>query len=155
MSPPLDRSPIPKAPLWVSAAGAVPFVALAGALWASPVEYAPALMTWLSAYAAVVLTFTGAVHWGAAMVYPNMKDHEQAVYITWSAVPAAAAWASLLMPMKTGLILLIATYVVQFAADRQFSQRFALPSWYLRLRAGLTPIAVICLLLALMQLGRG
>jgi hypothetical protein len=88
------------------------------------------------------------------MVFPEIKDHEQGVYMAWSAVPAAAAWASLLMPMKTGLILLIATYVVQFAADRQLSQRFRLPSWYLRLRAGLTPIAVVCLLLALMHLER-
>jgi hypothetical protein len=128
---------------------------MASALWALPPEYRPGLLSWLSSYAAIVLSFTGAIHWGAAMVYSDIKDHERSVYMTWSAVPAATAWASLLMPMKTGLLLLLAAFVVQFAADRPFAQRFRLPAWYLRLRAGLTPIAVLCLLVALMQLERG
>jgi hypothetical protein len=58
------------------------------------------------------------------------------------------------MPAKTGLLLLTATFVIQYAADRQLAQRFRMPSWHLRLRAGLTAIAVLCLVLALIHLAR-
>jgi hypothetical protein len=53
-----------------------------------------------------------------------------------------------------GLLLLIASYVIQYAADRQLAQRFRIPAWYLRLRTGLTSVAVLCLGLALVHLAR-
>jgi len=43
----------------------------------------------------------------------------------------------------------------QYAADRQLAQRFRMPSWYLRLRTGLTSVAVLCLAFALIHLARG
>jgi hypothetical protein len=58
------------------------------------------------------------------------------------------------MPIKTGLLLLIATYVVQFAADRQLASRFRIPDWFIRLRAGITSVAVLCLVIALFHLAR-
>ncbi|MEO8627752.1 MAG: DUF3429 domain-containing protein [Betaproteobacteria bacterium] len=154
MAGPADQSPTPKTPFWLGTAGLVPFVVITSALWALPEAYAPALLFWLTSYAAIVLSFIGAVHWGAAMLHPSMPEHEQGVFMTWSIVPAIVAWVTLLMPVKTGLLLLIATYVIQFAADRQFAQRFTLPLWYLRMRAGLTSVAVLCLVMALAQLAR-
>jgi hypothetical protein len=75
--------------------------------------------------------------------------------MTWSVVPALVGWVSLLLPAKTGLLLLIASFVIQYAADRQLAQRFRMPSWYLRLRTGLTSVAVLCLAFALIHLARG
>jgi len=155
MPEPDRRRSIPKTPLWLGTGGLVPFVMLASATWAMPEAYTPTLLFWLTSYAAVVLSFAGAVHWGIALLHPDMSEQDQSVFMTWSVVPALVGWVSLLMPSKTGLLLLIASYVIQYAADRQLAQRFRIPAWYLRLRTGLTSVAVLCLGLALVHLARG
>jgi len=154
MARPENRTPIPKAPFWLGAGGLIPFVVIVSAMWALPAAYAPPLLFWLTAYAAVMLSFAGGVHWGLSMLHPDMAEQDQSVFMAWSVVPALVGWISLLMPPKTGLILLIASFVIQYAADRQLAQRFRLVAWYLRLRAGLTAVAVLCLVLALTHLAR-
>jgi uncharacterized protein DUF3429 len=154
MPDPIMRPPIPKVPFWIGAGGLMPFVVLSGAVWAAPEAYTPALLNWLSSYAAIIASFLGAVHWGVALLHPEMTEQDRGVFMTWSIVPALAGWFALLMPMKTCLLMLIATSVIQFAADRQLASRFHLPDWYLRLRSGLTPVAVLCLVLALIHLAR-
>jgi len=154
MIDPMNRSPIPKVPFWLGTGALVPYVALASAVWASPEAYTPPLLFWLSSYASVMLSFLGAVHWGVGLLHAEMNEPDRGVFMTWSIVPALAAWVALLMPVKTGLLLLIATYVVQFAADRQLASRFRIPGWYIRLRAGITSVAVLCLVIALFHLAR-
>ncbi len=154
MRSPTNRSPIPKVPFWVAAGALAPFVVLAGAVWAAPEAYTPALLFWLSSYGAAILSFSGAVHWGVALLHAEMNEQDRGVFTTWSIVPAITSWISLLMPVKTGLLLLIATYVIQFAADRQLTSRFRLPDWFLRLRGGMTAVAALCLAIALFHLAR-
>jgi hypothetical protein len=154
MARPENRTPIPKAPFWLSAGALVPFVVLVGAMWALPAAYTPPLLFWLTSYAAVTLSFAGALHWGISMLHPDMTEHDRGVFMAWSVVPALVGWIALLLPVKTGLLLLAATFVIQHAADRQLAQRFRLAAWHLRLRAGLTAVAVLCLVLALTHLAR-
>ena len=97
----------------------------------------------------MILSYVGALHWGIAMVHAQMREAERTLYMAWSVVPALAGWVSLLLPAKTGLLLMAATFAVHFAADFQLAQRFALPGWYVRLRGGLTAVVVLCLLLAM------
>ena len=155
MATPEHRTPIPKAPFWLVAGGLIPFVVITSAMWALPSPYTPLLVFWLTAYAAVTLSFAGGLHWCLSMIHPDMTEQDQGVFMAWSAVPALVGWISLLMPAKTGLLLLTATFVIQYAADRQLAQRFRLPSWHLRLRASLTAVAVLCLVVALAHLARG
>ena len=143
-----DRNPIPRTAFWLGTAGLVPFVVLTSALYALPPPNAPVLMLYLTAYGAVILSFVGAVHWGAAMVHAQMRESERNVFMAWSVVPALAAWVALLMPASTAVLLMAVTFVAQYAADRQFSLRFRLPPWYLKLRGGLTAVVVLCLVLA-------
>jgi len=154
MTTPKHRTPIPKAPFWLSAGSLVPFVVITSAMWALPAAYTPPLLFWLTSYAAVTLSFAGGLLWGLSMLHPEMTEQDQSVFMAWSVVPAVVGWISLLMPAKTGLLLLTATFVIQYAADRQLAQRFRVPSWHLRLRAGLTATAVLCLVLALIHLAR-
>ena len=72
MPPPPDHVPVPAVPLWLGASGLIPFILLAGALWISPVDYHPVLHDWIRTYAAVILSFIGAIHWGVAMVHRDM-----------------------------------------------------------------------------------
>jgi hypothetical protein len=145
---------IPRAPFWLGTAGLVPFVVLTSALYALPAVNAPVVLLWLISYAAVVLSFVGAIHWGVAMVHAQVPEAERGVFMAWSVVPALAGWMGLLLPAEAGLLLLGATFVVHYAADRQFAQRFALPRWYLRLRGGLTGVVVLCLLFSLARIAR-
>ncbi len=154
MATPEHRTPIPKAPFWLGAGGLIPFVVIASAMWALPSAYTPPLLFWLTSYAAITLSFAGGLHWGLSMLHPEMTEQDQSVFMAWSVVPALVGWISLLMPARTGLLLLTATFVIQYAADRQLAARFRLPSWHLRLRAGLTAVAVLCLVLALIHLAR-
>lgn len=154
MPDPIHPAPMPKTPFVLGATGLAPFIVLSGAVWGAPEAYTAVLLFWLSSYAAVIAGFLGAVHWGVVLLHPAMAEQDRGVFMTWSVVPAIAAWVSLLMPIKTGLLMLIAIYAIQFAADRQLAARFNMPDWYLRLRGGLTPVAVLCLALALAQLLR-
>ena len=150
-----DPDPIPRPAFWLGTVGLVPFVVLASALYALPQSATPMLVVWLSAYGAVILSFVGAVHWGVALIHPQMREADRALFMTWSVVPALAAWAALLLPDKTGLLLMAASFVVHYAADYQLAQRFALPAWYLKLRAGLTAVVVLCLIMSIVRLARG
>jgi hypothetical protein len=147
-------APIPQAALWLGTGGLVPFVLLTGALYALPQANAAVLLFWLTAYATAILSFVGAIHWGIALAHPSMSDSDRSVFMTWSVVPALAAWVALLLPARTGILLMIATFIVHYAADRQLAQRFVLPAWYLKLRVALTGVAVLCLLLAMLWLAR-
>lgn len=140
-----DREPVPAVPLRIGAAGLVPFVALSGALWLVPAAYHPTLYDWLRTYASVILSFVGAIHWGVALVHRDMRDADRTVVMIWSAVPALVAWLGLLMPLKSGLVLTAAMFVVHYTMDWQLATRFAVPGWYLRLRGGLTAVVVVCL----------
>jgi hypothetical protein len=146
-----EPDPIPRPAFWLGTGGLVPFVVLSSALFALPEHTRPQILQWLIAYAAVILSFVGALHWGVAMVHAQMREADRTVFMAWSVVPALAAWVALLLPAKTALLLMAGTFVVHFAADRQLAHRFLLPAWYLRLRGGLTGVVVLCLLLAIMQ----
>jgi hypothetical protein len=146
---PSPDDPMPRSAFWLGTGGLVPFVVLTSALFALPAHTRPQMLFWLTAYAAVILSFVGALHWGLAMVHPQMREEDRTLCMGWSVVPALAGWVAILLPPKTGLLLMAATFAVHFAADRQLAQRFALPGWYLRLRGSLTAVVVLCLLLAL------
>jgi hypothetical protein len=143
--------PIPTLPLWLGAGGAVPFIVLAGSLWLLPVDQQMVAIEWLRAYAAVILSFVGAVHWAFAMLHPRLPDRDRDTVYAWSVVPALVAWVGLLLSVRPGLLLTAAMFVVQWTMDHQFVTRFGgVPDWYLRLRAGLTAVVSSCLVLVAM-----
>src|ERR1700741_959670 len=110
MATPEHRTPIPKAPFWLKAGSLVPFVVITSAMWALPGAYRPPLFFWLTSYAAVTLSFAGGRLWGLSMLHQEMTEQDQSVFMAWSVVPAVVGWISLLMPAKTGLLLLTATF---------------------------------------------
>jgi len=139
---------VPPVPLWLGAGGLIPFVILTGAVWFSDEAYRIMAYEWLRTYAAVILSFVGALHWGFAMLHPKMTEPERNTVMAWSVVPALVAWLALLAPLRHGLAVTAAMYALHYAMDRAFVQRFELAEWYLRLRGGLTIVVVVCLTLA-------
>jgi hypothetical protein len=151
MPPPPDHVPVPAVPLWLGAGGLVPFIVLSGALWLTSPEFHPVIHDWLRTYAAVILSFIGAIHWGLAMVHREMQEADRGLVMAWSVVPSLVAWGGLLMELRAGIALTAAMFVVHYTMDRQLAARFALPGWYMPLRRGLTFVAVACLAVAALR----
>jgi len=117
-------------------------------LWALPAAYTETAVTWLLAYSAVILCFVGALHWGVALVHPEMGDRERALLTAWSVVPALVAWIALALPPLVGMLLMLTMFIVQLVADHVLVRHFSVTPWFLYLRRRLTVVVVVCLALA-------
>lgn len=118
--------------------GLLPFVALALVVWL----VAPDLQAWaamaMTAYAALVVSFLGGVHWGAVWAKPSPVTAP----IWWGITPTLLAWPGVLMPPHAGLpwlgLVLIACYLV----DRKLYPQLGLSAW-LTLRFRLSTVAAL------------
>ena len=99
----------------------------------------------LYGYAAIILSFVGALHWGLAMGLPGLTDSQRSTRFIWSVVPALIAWPALLFSPPIAGPLLLAGFIAHFLQDRRLSRQATLPDWYLPLRLRLSSVACICL----------
>jgi len=129
---------------WLGYTGLIPFVALTAAAMLSDTAHA-----WLGrallAYAAVILSFVGALHWGFAMSLPDLDPRLQRGLFAWSVVPSLLAWVLLLLPPRIAAIGFIIAFVAHLLRDLNLARRIALPRWYLPLRLRLTTVACLCI----------
>lgn len=176
----------PPAPaLWLGYLGLIPFYAPAFAIWVVLMYQtdgiSPAASNWLGflflaqlTYAALIVTFLGALHWGLAMAnmgwertkQPNPERwddggaqparYEPAVrQMLWSVVPSILAWIILvafqMMPAGwLAMLLMMALYVAVWIGDSQAVRYDLAPHWHQKLRTPLTWLAVGSLLLTLL-----
>lgn len=96
----------------------------------------------LITYAAVILSFMGAIYWGIAMSNPK-EDNPR--YFIISIMPVLIAWASLLMSESYAIILLIIGFIGLIIYDWALEKSLKLPSWYLPMRKRLTTVVILCL----------
>jgi hypothetical protein len=145
---PMDtpQHPLPLHVAWLGYGGLLPFVVLAALVWLHAPLAAWALQAQL-AYGAVILSFVGALHWGLAVWSPQLPDGARAGRYVWSVVPALLAWVALLLPALPAAVLLCAGFVLHYGQDLRHA-RAASPRWYLPLRARLTAVATLCLLVS-------
>lgn len=140
---------IPAAAQWLGGAGLIPFLIPVAILWAGPAGWGDFAWRALHAYGAVILSFVGAIHWGAAL---REEDSERLwLVMGWSVVPSLLAWVALLLSHPSGVALLLLGFAAQYLMDRRAVAMGWLPGWYGRLRRALTAGVVACLALALMR----
>ena len=124
-------------------AGLIPFVLGAMLVWLVREEAHPYVTDGLSRYAAIVISFLGAIHWGLGM---RQTIPSPAPFI-WGIVPALLAWIASTMPAYAGLViegfLLIACYV----ADRKLYPSLGASAW-LTLRFRLSAVAALSCFIA-------
>ena len=148
---PATTTAIPAAALWLGGLGLIPFLAPVIALWlGSPAWREPAWAV-LHGYAAIILSFVGAIHWGAALHENDARRLWQTM--GWSVIPALLAWVTLLLPHAYGVALLLLGFAAQYWMDRRAVALGWLPAWYGQLRRVLTSGVAACLALALVQAG--
>jgi hypothetical protein len=130
-------------------AGLIPFGMCALALWLADASYKPMLHQALVAYAAVILTFVGAFHWGLALAR-HADGRDMPVAWAWSVVPALVAWAALLLPLHYASPFLSITLIVCWVVDRALLRHEPFAGDFMRLRTHLTFAAWLCIVVGRM-----
>jgi hypothetical protein len=128
-------------------AGLVPLAILTVWLAAIPADHVWRDITirLLVAYAAIVLTFLGGTRWGAALGAGHPRTARD---ISLAVLPALLGWAVLFIPPAYAFVLLAVAFAAQGAWDALSGQAGTLPAWFARLRAQLTAVAVIAMIVA-------
>jgi hypothetical protein len=130
---------------WLGFAGLLPFVAGVLELWLIPAPWLEFVERALLAYAAVILSFMGAVHWGLSMC--SHRDIAN-LQLGLSVIPALLGWVALLLPPPYAYPLLMLAFIGLYLADLQAVKAQLAPLWYPSLRLPLTAVVVLCLLAA-------
>jgi hypothetical protein len=92
-----------------------------------------------SRYGLAIIIFLGAVHWGIAM---DSNMNGMSLRYVWSVMPALVATLILFLEPLPSLSLVIGLLIICWLMDMLFHLNTAMPEWYIRLRHGLTIIAV-------------
>jgi hypothetical protein len=139
-----DAAALPPGITALGYAGLLPFVA--GALGITLLEGEPRAFAAraLVAYAAVILSFLGAVHWGVELA---RAEPGAARRLAVGVLPSLAGWVALLLPLRHGLALVVAALGAFWLYEHRMLGASRLPPGYLGLRRSLTLAA--CSLLAL------
>jgi hypothetical protein len=117
-------------------AGILPFVLGAALVWLVHAEAHPYATLALSAYAAVIASFLGGVHWGVAMRESNPPP---GLFI-WGVAPSLLAWVAVVMPPGAGLVVEAVALIACYVVDRRVYPRHGMSHW-LTLRFRLTVVA--------------
>lgn len=126
--------------------GLIPFIAMAILSIADPAHriiYCGALLL----YGVVILSFVGAIHWGAAMFAEHISNRNRRTYYVWSVVPALVGWSTCILAPAAACLVLVLGFLLQYSRDVSARKDIEWPNWYLPLRARLTIIACVSLLL--------
>lgn len=126
--------------------GLLPFIGLS--VFYSTIDNAQKadfVLSALLAYAAIILSFVGAIHWGRSLTEPHMVRSNLLQII--SIIPTLMAWAALLVPHQIGLIILILGFVLIYLFDRlQYKNLF----WMQKIRFHLSMGVIFTLLVSLL-----
>jgi len=135
---------VPRPALVLGCAGLIPFLAGVAGVWTLGYPDFILALNLLMAYAAIILAFLGAVHWGLALAQEAAGNWRR---LAPAVLPALAGWFALMLPNAFGLLLLAIGFGGVFLADRAAVTANRAPAWYKALRKPLT-LAVLASLAA-------
>ena len=126
--------------------GLIPFVGLSiwYAMTPNPAQASFVLSAFM-AYAAIILSFVGAIHWGRSLHEPHIVRSNLLQIIT--IIPTLLGWVALLLPQQIGLMVLIAGFILIYLFDRiQYRELY----WMQKLRFNLSMGVIFSLLICLL-----
>jgi hypothetical protein len=136
-----EATQVPRTAAWLGATGLIPFVTASLALWTLPSHDAALITPLLLTYAAIILSFMGAVHWGLAMA----AGAGTARWFVSSVVPALVGWCALMLAPRAACALFAIAFVAVYGLDHVAIAAGRAPAWYRRLRMPLTVVVVTSL----------
>lgn len=116
--------------------GLLPFVLGAALLWLVRPDAHPYVAAALSAYAGVIVSFLGGIHWGLGF---RAQPADPSRFV-WGVVPSLVAWIAVVMPPYAGLVVQGVMLVVCYVVDRRVYPLHGAAAW-LTLRFRLTAVA--------------
>ena len=140
----------------LSLLGLVPLIVFAcGAVGRVP-EAAARMLIGLIDYAALVLAFTGGVHWGLALLPGAPRP---SLRFCAGVLPMLAAWVGLvlapLVAPTAALAVLIIAYLATVLTEHRAAPRLLIPSSYMWMRWGFSMVAVVMMAMVLVLRGFG
>ena len=132
-------------------AGLIPFITFSVGCWI-PLPYFSDAIQLLITYAAIILSFMGAIYWGVAIANINVStDQQSSTHFLVSIIFALTAWLSLLLPEVLALVILQVGFLFLIVYDLKVVKLQGLPNWYMRMRKRLTFILELCLISSLLS----
>lgn len=128
-------------------AGLIPFVLLAATVWLVDADLQPWAAMAMAAYAALIVSYLGGIHWGLAWKLADAPVDHQRAHLLWGVVPSLLAWPGVLMPPHAGLVWLALALVLCYLVDRRLYPAAGVGQW-LTLRFRLTAVATLSCLVA-------
>ncbi|MDZ7802557.1 DUF3429 domain-containing protein [Thiohalophilus sp.] len=125
-------------------AGLIPFVVFSIGTWIDLPGVQNADFV-LRTYGAIILSFMGAIHWGAAMSHQGKPAQVQ---LALSVFPALFGWAALLIAHTYSYSILIIAFVTLCVMDQRAAKDNLVPAWYVPMRIVLTTVVVLSLIAA-------
>ena len=146
---PFDAAKPPKLAVLLGYAGLVPFVGGALGIWVIPLGWRPFVLDALLDFAAVILAFMGAIHWGLAM-RAEETDEKAKLQLGLSVIAPLLGWAALAggLPIGLSLPIFLFAFIGLYLADMHAVRVGLAPQWYPALRTPLTLVVCLSLLVA-------
>lgn len=136
-------------PLVLTIASTVPFVGLSVPVSLEAFQNARPVVELLLTYAAVIVSFTGGVHWGVAVTQYANNRRVANLLIMHSVWPSLVAWGALLyVGIHIQLLIMTLLYTFMWAIDSLLYNNSIIPQWFFNLRCIITPIVVVSLYVA-------
>lgn len=133
----------PLLPRLLGYAGLLPFILTAGMAAYDP-HHGGLWQNLLNQYAAVILSFLGAIYWGLAMAAPLSRAQRNGMLV-WSVTPALLAWVALSLPSLMGALVMVTGFAAQLIFEYWHKAWLHQWRWYWPLRMQLTLIACIAI----------
>ena len=142
--PPVYVPPLSDTARLLGHAGLLPFVLGALLVWVGLAPDLHAFVTLaLSAYAGLIVSFLGGIHWGLAFRH----SAPPASLFIWGVVPSLVAWLAVIMPPYAGLVVHGTMLVLCYGVDRRVYPAQGIAHW-LTLRFRLSAVASLACFLA-------
>jgi hypothetical protein len=128
-------------------ASLVPFVLLTLICWGVHPDWLGRFIRGQLAYGITILSFMGGMHWGAALLSPQLTSEQSKKALIWGVMPAVIAWAALLHEMGLGFAVLMIGFIGAYRIDKHLYAWYRMPEWLIELRFKLTCVVVAALAL--------
>jgi hypothetical protein len=140
----------------LSLLGLVPFIVCGLAAVGHIPQTAELALVALIDYAALILAFSGGVHWGLALLPGTVRP---SVRVAAGVLPILVAWAALMLEQTVAptvaLAVLVVGYLAAVLTEHRAAQRFLVPFRYVWMRWAFSLVAVIMMVIVMVLRGLG
>ena len=127
-------------------AGLIPFFLMTLGVWTADATWIGDFVKGQLAYAMVILSFLGGVHWGVAVLSNTLPEDISRRALSWGVTPSLIAWCATLFS-GFGFAVLMAGFIAALQVDKQLYTAYGMPDWMIPMRKRLTTVVVLMLLL--------